>query len=695
MGQIIGRTAKPDACNLRSLSSFGTPAAGQHILVSTDNSAMQNGQGNFDAYVVGDGVTAATALELLPIPKGKIAFTSKDAVSGKTMFNELRTIEHKENVATFTLGGFIQNDDTVRSNSSYYYIHDLDVSSFTKLYICSRQSAAARNLLMDENHNILRNWQMTTSPYTEEIDLTNDYPTAKYLSLSNYSNTGAYLHADVMDTIPTKTKLANLNSQVSELNEIKNGKMAVFEIPITIEKSYYINSSGVKTSGSNAFSCCENVDISGYELVVAYGNSYGTAYVCVFDAEHHLLLTKQSGSSGTQVVFDIQNECPNAKYLSASSAGNTSVFVNGIKNTGLITDILMNVDEDYFLFKQRIVISKVDGFYNNNRAFIASTTNTSYKSNFIRVKQGMTFSLTSSGYASTLNYITYNANMEMVSIVKGQTYTSEPITIPAGIRYIEFFSYENSVLVVSCDQLTYESSGGGGGNILAGKTYVAIGDSFTAPIGSEVIEGGRYDGQSKVYPYIIGNRNDMNVLNQGQSGSVLNGYLANARYNSIPAEVDYITIWYGINDWGHGISVGTIDDEPTTISAEGDTTTCGGFNFFFKWLLTNRPLAHIGVIITDFCEQTRREAIMACCEKWGIPYLDLYDPTIPMIRTRGNTRYTHSTTIAPLGYVEVCAEAKALRNTIFSTDPANTNMHPNNTCHEWQSNLIEQFMRGL
>lgn len=64
MGQIRGRSAKSDACNIRSLSLFGTPAAGQHILVSTDNSAMQNGQGNFDAYVVGDGHTAATALEL-------------------------------------------------------------------------------------------------------------------------------------------------------------------------------------------------------------------------------------------------------------------------------------------------------------------------------------------------------------------------------------------------------------------------------------------------------------------------------------------------------------------------------------------------------------------------------------------------------------------------------------------------------
>ena len=70
MGQIIGRTAKPDACNLQSLSSFGTPAAGQHILVSTDNSAMQNGQGNFDAYVVGDGHKAAAALELKDIDNG-------------------------------------------------------------------------------------------------------------------------------------------------------------------------------------------------------------------------------------------------------------------------------------------------------------------------------------------------------------------------------------------------------------------------------------------------------------------------------------------------------------------------------------------------------------------------------------------------------------------------------------------------
>jgi hypothetical protein len=64
MGQIIGSAAKPKRCNLNKLSQLGTPAAGEYILVSYDNSMTANGQGNFDRYIIGDGRTAATALEL-------------------------------------------------------------------------------------------------------------------------------------------------------------------------------------------------------------------------------------------------------------------------------------------------------------------------------------------------------------------------------------------------------------------------------------------------------------------------------------------------------------------------------------------------------------------------------------------------------------------------------------------------------
>lgn len=64
MGQIIGGAAKPKRCNLNKLSQLGTPAAGEYILVSSDNSMNAAGQGNFDCYIEGDGTTAAAALQL-------------------------------------------------------------------------------------------------------------------------------------------------------------------------------------------------------------------------------------------------------------------------------------------------------------------------------------------------------------------------------------------------------------------------------------------------------------------------------------------------------------------------------------------------------------------------------------------------------------------------------------------------------
>jgi len=64
MGQIIGSAAKPKRCNLNKLSQLETPAAGEYILVSSDNSMNAAGQGHFDSYIIGDGKKAATALEL-------------------------------------------------------------------------------------------------------------------------------------------------------------------------------------------------------------------------------------------------------------------------------------------------------------------------------------------------------------------------------------------------------------------------------------------------------------------------------------------------------------------------------------------------------------------------------------------------------------------------------------------------------
>ena len=217
-------------------------------------------------------------------------------------------------------------------------------------------------------------------------------------------------------------------------------------------------------------------------------------------------------------------------------------------------------------------------------------------------------------------------------------------------------------------------------NPLFHKSYVALGDSFTNGNITETIQSGPLAGEKVQYPAIIANRNYMTFLMQAQSGDTLNRYLVEQRYNGIPATVDYMTIWYGINDNSHGIAIGNVNDMPISpISSETDTSTCGAFNWFFKWMFTNRPTAKIGVIITDFCEQQRREAIISVCQRWGVAYLDLYDPTVPMIFTRGNQ-------------IPVCQDAIDSREAAFALPG---DYHPNAACHTWQSTFIEQFMRSL
>lgn len=85
MGQIVSLAAKPKRCNLNQLSQVPTPAAGEHILVSSDNSMNAAGQGNFDCYIKGDGQKAATALPLKEIVENTI-YKQVEVSTTKTNF---------------------------------------------------------------------------------------------------------------------------------------------------------------------------------------------------------------------------------------------------------------------------------------------------------------------------------------------------------------------------------------------------------------------------------------------------------------------------------------------------------------------------------------------------------------------------------------------------------------------------------
>ena len=240
-------------------------------------------------------------------------------------------------------------------------------------------------------------------------------------------------------------------------------------------------------------------------------------------------------------------------------------------------------------------------------------------------------------------------------------------------------------------------------NPLWGKKYVACGDSFTeGDFKGWIDENGLskkespviYDkewGMYKTYPWQIGKRNHMTVINEAKCGSILaldKGYLAGEdgkgidfrkpfsyeRYKNIPEDTDYCTIWFGINDSAH-TNLGTIDD--TT-----NETFYGAWNVVLEWLITNRPYMKIGIIITDAdARPAWRQATRQCARKWGIPYLDMMgDDKVPVILGREQE----------LG---LCLKAEELRNRSFWV--SEVNRHPNIQAHVYQSYFIEEFMRRL
>lgn len=222
-------------------------------------------------------------------------------------------------------------------------------------------------------------------------------------------------------------------------------------------------------------------------------------------------------------------------------------------------------------------------------------------------------------------------------------------------------------------------------NLLAGKKYVACGDSFTAAnnLGSD-----HYDsdlGCYESYAYILAKRNGMVYAPDAISGSTMtvteSEYerypFSQDRYKNIPEDADYITLMFGLNETTAPLG---------TAGSTDNTTVWGAWDVVLEWILTNRPKARVGIIIPDaWMTQSYAETLIEIANYWGIPYLDLGgDPSIPLMN--GGRRSGSGAT---------CSEKAAdLRNRQhYQTYPSDA--HPNYEGHVWRSTVIENWMRGL
>lgn len=134
MGQIVSSAAKPKRCNANQLGQVPTPAAGEYILVSSDNSMNAAGQGYFDSYIIGDGSTAATALPLHYINKidRKPTSGSDNAVASGGVYDVVEPLRDAirviENQTAFYFtdgdGNVIAKIDSLGVNSAKFNICD-------------------------------------------------------------------------------------------------------------------------------------------------------------------------------------------------------------------------------------------------------------------------------------------------------------------------------------------------------------------------------------------------------------------------------------------------------------------------------------------------------------------------------------------------------------------------------------------
>ena len=222
-------------------------------------------------------------------------------------------------------------------------------------------------------------------------------------------------------------------------------------------------------------------------------------------------------------------------------------------------------------------------------------------------------------------------------------------------------------------------------NILYGKKWVACGDSFThgyfSGSSDNTLDIGRYKGQNKVYPFFIGNRNNMDIVNEAVNGSTMclndgthNAFsTANGRYTQIPSDADYITLYFGINDGNYSSPIGTINDTD-------NTTFYGAWNVVLDYLMRNHPYAKIGIIVTNGTSMAYINAEKAIAEKWGIPYLDMNAVQTPVMNRSNNQ--------------SIINEVREFRTQVFSVN-APSNTHPSALAHEYESTFIEAFLRRL
>lgn len=282
-----------------------------------------------------------------------------------------------------------------------------------------------------------------------------------------------------------------------------------------------------------------------------------------------------------------------------------------------------------------------------------------------------------SQYATTL-ICTYDENKTFLrsygdGTSAGQTFNDYEYTPQSDEKFVRFSTYQYTqypLKVVSLGNflpINVKKQD----NYLFKKKYVSCGDSFTA---GDVISS------DKVYPYLIAQRNNMQLVNMAHNGSYIhygeNGFTNQNNsyyYKNIPLDADIITIAYGLNETS--TSIGTKE-------SNDNTTIWGAYNEVLGWITTNIPNAKVGIISNDaWMTYELRNALQEIASYWGVEFLDLKEYGKP---------FMISGKYAQDGDTNASVVSQRTNQYCVSS----SNGHPNELGHKVRSYIVENFLRG-
>lgn len=631
---------------------------------------------------------------------------------------------------TILTGKYIYyGDGTMIDDVSARYTDYVEVGKFDKFYVTAKaQYSTCGWAIYDSDKNFLvAGGYDPDSPGTgyeakDEIveigSILTTYPSAKYI---RFSSIYADLVINKFISYSADEAYGTLNQKITHNTITKYGDVKSSNIQILTGKYIYRVDGTMVNEVSSYYTDYVPVDASDKFYVTGYAE-WGVCGWAVYDSAKTFLASGCYDTDSPGTSYYIRNELvdvsvilasyPKAKYIRFSSyfyslvidkfypysaddafevhetkiENNTITKYGDIKDSG--TPILSGkyvyrgdgtlVDDASSYYTDYIKISSNDKYYITETAQFSTCGWAVY--------DDFKLFLGSGGYNTDSPGIRYVADNELVDI-------SAILETYPKAKYIRFCSLE-SVLIVK-KFYPYSADGAFENqaqlDTLYGKKWVACGDSFTHgdftyyASSDQYLDEGKYAGKYCVYPYIIGNRHNMDVLNIAANGSTIsqNGSSSSSScftypstgklYTAIPADADIITLWFGINDSYSDVQLGNIDD------ASNDTFY-GAWNVALDYITQNYPFAKVGIFISNACKNaTWPAAVETVAKKWGIPYLDI-DAGRPLMIT-ASSRNPAST---------------AIKNRVNELQRCDVNNnHPNPSAHKFQSLFIEAWLKTL